>query len=151
MRRFNLFLLLLGCTLAQVWAQPELGGLWQGDDWGEVEIRWDGHSGTGTYTDTYNGKKGLLTFKASQPAGSVVGTWQESSPTAGHPLRQGSLRLEWTADNDRFQVFWESQDCDTTRAPRGESVWVRPVLTPPLHSHLELRLRHSTLRDGPLV
>jgi hypothetical protein len=96
-----------------------LAGQWDGGtgDWGEVVV---GKDGTATYTSTYDGKLGLITFSDG-----CSGEWRESSAVEGHPLRRGVFTWELSKDGARAAVRWEATDEDEGRPRQGKSVWRR--------------------------
>lgn len=98
-----------------------LVGPWSGGDWGKVQIVASGKSYTGSYTDTFGGKKGAFEFSETAP-GQFAGKWRE--PEKG--LRSGTFKLSLSKDQKSLRVVWQAdQNRKITLPGKGVSLWTR--------------------------
>jgi hypothetical protein len=102
----------------------DLTGAWDGakhadpnDDWGAVNLKATEAGYIGTYSDTFNGQLGSITFRRTGD-GRYEGLWWESNLN-----RFGSLVLEVPKDARSISVAWKALSEGGARS--GKSTWKR--------------------------
>jgi RNA polymerase sigma factor (sigma-70 family) len=80
---------------------PDLGGTWQGDEWGTVVLRPTKDGGfAGTYTDTFGKDVGRIAVRWTPASRRCEGTWSEGR------FRFGRIALEAAQDGEAISGAW---------------------------------------------
>lgn len=108
-----------------VGAEQELTGAWNGDagradDWGTVNLKSTENGYLGTYTATFNGSPGSVTFHKTA-TGKYKGLWWESDLK-----RYGSCELTVSPDGGTITLAWKALDDRAGAEKSGQSTWKRP-------------------------
>jgi hypothetical protein len=105
-------------------AEKALSGTWDGDagrnrDWGVVNLKATADGYIGTYSDTFNGQLGSLTFKRTGERSYKGLCWESSLK------RYGSFELEAAKDGRTITFAWKALDDGNLGEKSGNSTWKR--------------------------
>jgi hypothetical protein len=105
--------------------EKDLSGVWDGDadgnkEWGEVNVKMVQDGYIGTYTDTFNGKLGNMSFKRVGER-KYRGLWWETSLK-----RYGTFELHSSPDGGTITLAWKTLDEGKVGPKRSsKSTWKR--------------------------